>query len=140
MDEPRCSGRKLYLPVGYYYRTDLTLRHTFHQFQKQGYEAKPVDLQVSFGKGDKVSTLSTICGQADSQFWTNLFPTKLVDQHQKDIKRFATAIRWMRRLEVLFALIPIRISLKMWGLSDEFINYMVYPRYVCHLISSSSGD
>jgi hypothetical protein len=35
----------------------------------------------------------------------------------------------MRRLEVLFALIPIRISLKMWGLSDEFINYMVYPRY-----------
>jgi len=65
-----------------------------------------------------------------SQFWTNLFPTKLVDQHQKDIKRFATAIRWMRRLEVFFALIPIRISLKMWGLSDEFINYMVYPRYV----------
>lgn len=72
--------------------------------------------------------------QTDYQFWTNLFPTKLVDQHQKDIKRFATAIRWMRRLEVLFALIPIRISLKMWGLSDEFINYMVYPRYVCHLI------
>jgi len=39
-----------------------------------------------------------------------------------------TNIRWMRRLEVLFALIPIRISLKMWGLSEEFINYMVYPR------------
>lgn len=32
----------------------LRSRHTFHQFQKQGYEAKPVDLQVSFGKGDKV--------------------------------------------------------------------------------------
>jgi hypothetical protein len=39
----------------------------------------------------------------------------------------------MRRLEVLFALIPIRISLKMWGLSEEFINYMVYPRYVCYI-------
>lgn len=88
-------------------------QHTFHQFQKQGYEAKPVDLQVSFGKGDK--------------FWTNLFPTQLVDKHQKDIKRFATAIRWMRRLEVLFALIPIKRSLKLWGLSDEFIIYMVYP-------------
>ena len=57
-----------------------------------------------------------------------------MDQHQKDIKRFATAIRWMRRLEVLFALIPIRISLKMWGLSEEFINYMVYPRYVCYIM------
>jgi hypothetical protein len=108
----------------------VDIRHTFHQFQKQGYEAQPVDLQVSFGKGDKVSLhvieLSTV--KLTFQFWTNLFPTKLVDQHQKDLKRFATAIRWMRRLEVLFALIPIRISLKMWGLSDEFINYMVYPR------------
>jgi hypothetical protein len=72
-----------------------------------------VDLQVSFGKGDK--------------FWTNLFPTKLVANHQKDIKRFNTAIKWMRRLEVVFALIPIKISLKMWGLSDEFINFMVLP-------------
>ena len=34
----------------------------------------------------------------------------------------------MRRLEVLFLLIPIKISLKMWGLSDDFVNYMVYPR------------
>jgi hypothetical protein len=38
------------LPIG-----NPDSRHTFHQFQKQGYEAKPVDLQVSFGKGDKVS-------------------------------------------------------------------------------------
>ena len=72
-----------------------------------------VDLQVSFGKGDK--------------FWTNLFPTKLVANHQKDIQRFNTAIKWMRRLEIVFALIPIKISLKMWGLSDEFINFMVLP-------------
>ena len=35
----------------------------------------------------------------------------------------------MRRLELLFALIPIKVSLKMWGLSDEFIDYMVLPRY-----------
>jgi hypothetical protein len=33
----------------------------------------------------------------------------------------------MRRLEVVFALIPIKITLKMWGLSDEFINFMVMP-------------
>lgn len=88
-------------------------QHTFHQYQKQGYEAQPVELQVSFGKGEK--------------FWTNLFPTKLVEKHQKDIKRFETAIRWMRRLEVFFALIPIKISLRMWGLNKDFIDRMVLP-------------
>ncbi|ORX39868.1 hypothetical protein BD324DRAFT_597443 [Kockovaella imperatae] len=88
-------------------------QHTFRMFEKQGYEAKPVDLQVSFGKGDK--------------FWTNLFPTKLVDKHQKDIARFDTALKWMRRGEVFFAIIPIKVTLKLWGLSDEFINYMIYP-------------
>ncbi|ORY30790.1 FAD/NAD(P)-binding domain-containing protein [Naematelia encephala] len=88
-------------------------QHTFHHFQKLGYEAKPVELQVSFGKGDK--------------FWSNLFPTHLVEKHAKDIKRFGTAIRWMRHLEVVFALIPIKVTLKMWGLSEEFINYMIYP-------------
>jgi len=88
-------------------------QHTFYQFHKQGFEAKPVDLQVSFGKGDK--------------FWTNLFPTELVAKHSKDIKRFNTAIKWMRHLEILFAIIPIKITLRLWGLSTEFIHYMIYP-------------
>lgn len=88
-------------------------QHTFRQYQKQGYEAQPCDLQVSFGKGDK--------------FWTNLFPTQLVAKHQKDIRRFNTAIKWMRRLEVFFALIPIKYSLKLWGLSNEFIDSMILP-------------
>jgi hypothetical protein len=85
-----------------------------------------VELQVSFGKGDK--------------FWTNLFPTELVTKHQKDIKRFETMIRWTRRLEILFALIPIKITLKLWGLSDEFIDYMILPRYVppLHTMSKSA--
>ena len=61
------------------------------------------------------------------QFWTNLFPTQIVARHQKDIRRFNTAIKWMRRLEVVFALIPIKYSLKMWGLSDEFVDSMILP-------------
>jgi hypothetical protein len=51
-----------------------------------------------------------------------------VEKHAKDIKRFDMAIRWIRHLEAIFAIIPIKVSLKLWGLSDEFINYMVYPR------------
>jgi len=36
---------------------------------------------------------------------------------------------------VFFALIPIKVSLKMWGLSEEFINFMVYPRSVPNYLS-----
>ncbi len=64
------------------------------------------------------------------QFWTNVFPTRLVEKYAKEIKRFNTAIKVMRWTEVFWALIPIKISLKMWGFSDEFMNYMIYPRYV----------
>ncbi|KAI5455425.1 hypothetical protein NCC49_000235 [Naganishia albida] len=87
--------------------------HTFRMFKKQGFEAEPVDLQVSFGKGDK--------------FWTNVFPTKLVEKHQSEIKRFNRALKIMRWFEVFFAIIPIKISLKMFFFSDEFMNYMIYP-------------
>ena len=33
----------------------------------------------------------------------------------------------MRRLEVFFALIPIKYTLKLWGLSNEFIDSMILP-------------
>ncbi|BGP44415.1 hypothetical protein JCM10450v2_000228 [Rhodotorula kratochvilovae] len=87
--------------------------HTFHMFKQRGQEAVPVDLEVSFGKGEK--------------FWTNCFPTKLVEKHAGEIKRFKYAVKIMRWFELLFALIPIKISLKMFFFSDEFIQYMIYP-------------
>ncbi|KAJ8082238.1 hypothetical protein PM082_008085 [Marasmius tenuissimus] len=87
--------------------------HTFHFFEKVGHHAHPVDLQVSFGKGET--------------FWTNVFPTNLVDKHRKEIKRFAWAIKVMRWFEFFFAIIPIKVSLKMFFFSDEFINCMIYP-------------
>ena len=34
----------------------------------------------------------------------------------------------MRWFEVFFALIPIKVSLRLFGLSTEFINFMIYPR------------
>ncbi|GAA5914445.1 hypothetical protein JCM5296_002141 [Sporobolomyces johnsonii] len=87
--------------------------HTFHMLKQQGMEAKPVDLEVSFGKGE--------------HFWTNVFPTKLVEKHAKEIKRFKWAVKVMRWFEVFFALIPIKISLKMFFFSNEFIERMIYP-------------
>ena len=72
-----------------------------------------VDLEVSFGKGE--------------YFWTNSFPTKLVEKHQKEIKRFKWAVKVMRWFEVFFAIIPIKVSLKMFMFSDDFIERMIYP-------------
>lgn len=82
-------------------------------FAAQLHECFSVNLQVSFGKGD--------------QFWTNVFPTKLVERHQNEIQRFKFAMKFIRWFEVLFALIPIKITLRMFFFSTEFINYMIYP-------------
>ncbi|OCF70869.1 hypothetical protein I204_08499 [Kwoniella mangroviensis CBS 8886] len=88
-------------------------QHTFHHFRKCGYEEEPVELQVSFGKGDK--------------FWTNLFPTNLVAQHSSDIKKFNRFLKIIRWTELFWALIPIKVSCKIAGLSEEFIDYMLFP-------------
>ncbi|GAA5982237.1 hypothetical protein JCM11641_006235 [Rhodosporidiobolus odoratus] len=87
--------------------------HTFHMFKERGTQAEPVDLEVSFGKGE--------------QFWTNVFPTTLLDKHAKEIKRFKWVMKFMRWFELVFALIPIKVSLKMFFFSDEFMTHMIYP-------------
>ncbi|KAL1701345.1 hypothetical protein EV121DRAFT_263143 [Schizophyllum commune] len=88
-------------------------RHTMHMFRKQGHDVTPVNLHVSFGKGDN--------------FWTNVFPTELVARLQKDIARFDTALRWVRRTELLWAVVPIKTFAKIWRFSDEFVLSMLMP-------------
>jgi hypothetical protein len=87
--------------------------HTMTMFARQGYHADPVKLQVSFGKGD--------------QFWSNVFPTKLLERHQKEIKRFKWMISIVRWFEVFFAMIPIKILMKMFFFSEEFTNTVALP-------------
>ena len=84
-----------------------------HMFRKQGHDVAPVNLHVSFGKGDN--------------FWTNVFPTELVARLQKDIARFDTALRWVRRTELLWAVVPIKTFAKIWRFSDEFVLSMLMP-------------
>lgn len=55
------------------------------------------------------------------QFWTNLFPTKMQEKHAGEIRRFKWAIRFMRWTEVFWALIPIKIALKMLFFPDEYV-------------------
>jgi len=82
-------------------------------FARQGYHADPVKLQVSFGKGNR--------------FWSNVFPTKFLEKHQKEVKRFTTMIKTIRWFELIFALMPIKTVLKIFGFSYEFANVVALP-------------
>ncbi|KAL9118412.1 MAG: hypothetical protein Q9187_005046, partial [Circinaria calcarea] len=87
--------------------------HTMTMFARQGHHADPVKLQVSFGK--------------DDTFWTNVFPTQLLARHAKEIKRFHTMLKIIRWFEVIFAIIPIKVMMKLFFFSEEFSNTVALP-------------
>ena len=80
---------------------------------RRGLDSPAPPCRISFGKGD--------------DFWTNVFPTKLVAEFAKDIARFGRALRTIKRLEVVFAVVPVHAMLRMFGFSREFGERMVYP-------------
>lgn len=87
--------------------------HTLTMFARQGYHADPVKLQVSFGK--------------DDQFWTNVFPTKLLDKHKSEVKRLVFMLKFARWFEIFTALIPLKIMFKLFFFSEEFANTVALP-------------
>ncbi|KAK7716649.1 hypothetical protein SLS63_011074 [Diaporthe eres] len=87
--------------------------HTLTMFQRQGYHADPVELQVSFGK--------------DETFWSNVFPTQVMVKHKKEVKRLVTLLKIMRMFEVFFALLPLRLVFKLFLFSEDFINIVALP-------------
>lgn len=87
--------------------------HTVTMFARQGFHADPVKLQVSFGK--------------DETFWTNVFPTQVLEKHQKEIRKMVRVLGLMRWFEVLFALIPLRLLFKLFMFSEDFINTIALP-------------
>lgn len=89
-------------------------RHTFHFFKQYGHEPKEVKLQVAFGKGP-------------DGFWTNVFPSPLVEKYQKDIRKFGKVLKIIKWLLPVIGLIPIRIMLRMFFFSKDFGDKMVYP-------------
>ncbi|OJT10958.1 hypothetical protein TRAPUB_12520 [Trametes pubescens] len=87
--------------------------NTLRMFRMLGFEATEVDMQISFGKGEN--------------FWSNVFPTELVAQFKGDIARFGSALKTIKRLEPIFAMIPVHAMLKMFRFSAGFGERMVYP-------------
>jgi hypothetical protein len=89
-------------------------KHTFNFFRKYGHEPQEVKLQVAFGKGP-------------DGFWTNCFPSKLVNQFSSDIRKFGKVLKIVKWTMPILGILPIRIMLRMFFFSKDFGNKMVYP-------------
>lgn len=89
-------------------------KHTFNFFNEQGFPPKEVQLQVSFGKGH-------------DEFWTNVFPSTLVQRYASDIKRFGLFLRVIKWTLPILGLVPISIMLRLFFFSRGFGDKMVYP-------------
>ncbi|MCJ1277048.1 hypothetical protein MMC21_004857 [Puttea exsequens] len=89
-------------------------KHTFNFFRKYGHEPKDVKLQVAFGKGQ-------------DSFWTNVFPSPLVDRFSGDIKKFGKVLKIIKYTMPILGIVPIRIMLRIFFFNKEFGEKMVYP-------------
>lgn len=89
-------------------------KHTLNYFKKYGHEAQDVRLQVAFGQGKE-------------SFWTNAFPSQLVDQFSGDIKKFGKVLKIIKYTMPVLGLVPIRIMLRMFFFNKDFGDKMVFP-------------
>lgn len=88
--------------------------HTNHFFKRYGHESQDVKLQVAFGQGK-------------DSFWTNCFPTPLVDRFTGDIKKFGRVLTIIKYTMPILGIVPIRIMLRLFFFNKEFGEKMVFP-------------
>lgn len=89
-------------------------KHTFNFFKRYGHEPEGVKLQVAFGQGK-------------DSFWTNCFPSPLVDQFSGDIRKFGRVLKIIKWTMPVLGIVPIRIMLRMFFFSKDFGDKMVFP-------------
>ena len=89
-------------------------KHTFNFFRQYGHEPHEIKLQVSFGKGR-------------DGFWTNCFPSQLVEDFSGDIKKFGKVLKLIKWTMPVLGLVPVRIMLRMFLFSKDFGDKMVFP-------------
>ena len=90
------------------YRNTLRLHHLL------GFKEAPVKMTVQFGKGEWT--------------WSNVgAPSELVQRLAPHIARFGRALRWVDRLNFVFAFVPIATVLRLWSFPPEFGERLVFP-------------
>jgi hypothetical protein len=92
----------------------LAFKHTFNFFHKYGHEEQGINLQVSFGKGDDC-------------FWTNCFPSHLVERFSGDIKKFGRVLKIIKYTMPVLGIVPLKVMLKIFFFDKEFGEKMVLP-------------
>ncbi|KAJ8606851.1 hypothetical protein MRB53_040661 [Persea americana] len=84
--------------------------NTMKMFEETlGFKASDVGMQISFGKGKDT-------------FWSNVFPSELVEEFKGDIKKFGKILHVIKSFEPFFAVIPVDKMLKMFRFSPSFGN------------------
>lgn len=91
-----------------------SFKHTLNFFKQYGHQAEDVKLQVSFGQGKE-------------SFWTNCFPSQLVEQFSADIKKFGRVLKIIKYTMPVLGLVPIKYMLRIFMFSKEFGDKMVFP-------------
>ncbi|RDB29149.1 hypothetical protein Hypma_014944 [Hypsizygus marmoreus] len=89
--------------------------NTYAMFEKLGFSASKVGMQVSFGK------------DPETEFWSNVFPSQVTDKFRADIKKFGTVLKIIKALEPVFAVISVSLMLLIFRFSKEFGEVMVFP-------------
>ncbi|KAL8293062.1 hypothetical protein RQP46_000756 [Phenoliferia psychrophenolica] len=87
--------------------------NTFTMFERLGFFSSEVGMQCSFGKG--------------SEFWSNVFPSPVVDEFQADIARFGKVLNIIKTFEPIFALISVQAMLDMFRFQPRFGEVIVFP-------------
>ena len=89
-------------------------KHTFNFFKRYGHEPEGVRLQVAFGQGK-------------DSFWTNCFPSHLVDQFSGDIKKFGKVLKIIKWTMPILGIVPLRFMIRMFFLNKEVGETMGFP-------------
>ncbi|KAG6884282.1 hypothetical protein C0993_012495 [Termitomyces sp. T159_Od127] len=89
--------------------------NTYAMFDKLGFTASDVGMQVSFGN------------DPETEFWSNVFPSQVIDKFGADIKKFGKVLKIIKAAEPVFALISVSAMLRMFMFSKEFGEVIVFP-------------
>jgi predicted NAD/FAD-binding protein len=89
-------------------------KHTFRFFSRYGFSPHEVKLQVSFGKGPDA-------------FFTNVFPSPLVDSFAAEIRKLGRVLKVIKYFLPVLGIVPVKVILKLFRFSTEFGNRMLLP-------------
>lgn len=78
-------------------------------------------------------------GKDEDEFWSNVFPSPVVDRFQADIKRFGKVLNIIKTFEPVFALMSVQAMLKLFRFSDDFGEVIVFPLVALFFVSRVSA-